>query len=71
MPLQIVLRNLLVINQVDASTIADASDMAEKEGLKELLKYSLIIVASLPIMCVYPFVQKYFVKGVMIGSIKG
>ena len=42
-----------------------------KQGLEDLLKYSLIIVASVPVLIIYPFVQKYFVKGVMIGSIKG
>ena len=42
-----------------------------KEGLAELLKYSLIVVASVPVLIIYPFVQKYFLKGVMIGSIKG
>ena len=42
-----------------------------RQGLAELLKYSLIVVATAPIMCIYPFVQKYFVQGVMIGSLKG
>ncbi len=70
-PLQIFLRNILVINQVDSSMIEDVRDIAERQGLTELLKYSLIIVASLPVMLAYPFVQKYFVKGVMVGSIKG
>ena len=40
-------------------------------GLADLLKYSLIVIATLPMMCIYPFVQKFFIKGVMIGSIKG
>ena len=40
-------------------------------GLRELLKFSLIVVASVPVLMMYPFVQKYFVRGVMIGSIKG
>ena len=44
---------------------------AAKEGLAELLKYSLIVVAMLPVMIIYPFVQKHFVKGVMIGAVKG
>ena len=42
-----------------------------KAALAEVLKYSLIIVASLPVLVVYPFVQKYFMKGVMLGSVKG
>ena len=40
-------------------------------GLADLLKYSTIVVASLPVLCIYPFVQKYFVKGVMVGAVKG
>jgi len=70
-PLQIVLRDILIQNQVDASTITDPETMTRKQGLADLLKYSVIIVASLPVWIVYPFVQKHFVKGVMIGSIKG
>lgn len=70
-PLQIVLRDILIQNQIDPASITDTEDMTRKQGLADLLKYSIIIVASLPIWLVYPFVQKYFVKGVMIGSIKG
>ena len=51
--------------------LRDAELMEKSEGLKQLLKYSLIVVSSLPVLCIYPFVQKYFVKGVMIGSVKG
>ena len=40
-------------------------------GMADLMKYALIVVASAPIMCIYPFIQKYFVQGVMIGSLKG
>lgn len=71
MPLQVVLRDILLANQVDPSSIVDAASMAAREGLADLLKYSTIIVASLPVWCLYPFVQKYFVKGVMVGAIKG
>ena len=70
-PLQIILRDILVLNSIDASLIDDPELMAAKQGLADLLKYSLIIVASLPVWCVYTFVQKFFVKGVMIGAIKG
>ncbi len=72
-PLQIVLRNILVLNQVDYSMMENISleEITAREGLAELLKFSLIIVASLPVLMLYPFVQKYFVKGVMIGSLKG
>ena len=44
---------------------------AQKAGLADLLQYSLIVVSTAPILCIYPFVQKYFIKGVMIGSVKG
>lgn len=70
-PLQIVLRNILILNTVDASMISNANQMLAQQGLKDLLKYSLIVVASGPVLIIYPFVQKYFVKGVMIGSLKG
>ncbi|MDQ8737637.1 carbohydrate ABC transporter permease [Paenibacillus sp. LHD-38] len=70
-PLQIVLRNVLILNSVDASMIANANQMLAQQGLKDLLKYSLIVIASGPVLIIYPFVQKYFVKGVMIGSLKG
>jgi multiple sugar transport system permease protein/putative aldouronate transport system permease protein len=70
-PLQIVLRDILIMNQIDASMVVDPEELAAKEGMAELLKYSLIIVASVPVLCLYPFVQRYFVKGVMIGAIKG
>lgn len=69
-PLQIILREILVVNQVNADMISDEA-MEAKEGLSELLKYSLIVVSVIPVMIIYPFVQKHFVKGVMIGSVKG
>lgn len=70
-PLQLVLREILIRNQQNASMVKDAALLEKSEGLKQLLKYSLIVVSSLPVLCIYPFVQKYFVKGVMIGSVKG
>ncbi len=70
-PLQVVLRNILIMNQVDPSMIVDAKELAMRQGLINLLKYAIIVVASLPLLILYPFVQKYFVKGIMIGSIKG
>jgi len=71
LPLQIYLREILILNQINAEMTYDPEILVMKQGLADLLKYSLIIVASLPIWCAYPFVQKYFVKGIMIGSIKG
>lgn len=71
MPLQIILRDILLLNQIDYTMLTDASAIAAQRGLTDLLKYSTIVVASLPVLCIYPFVQKYFVKGVMIGAVKG
>ncbi|MGO4276859.1 carbohydrate ABC transporter permease, partial [Paenibacillus sp. TAF58] len=51
--------------------IKDVRELAERQGLKELLKYSLIVVASAPVLILYPFVQRHFVKGLLIGSLKG
>jgi putative aldouronate transport system permease protein len=70
-PLQIVLRNILILNTVDTTAMKDASEMIAREGLRDLLKFSLIVVASAPVLAIYPFVQKHFVKGIMIGSLKG
>lgn len=70
-PLQIFLRDILISNKVDASMVIIDDGAVTKEGLAELLKYSLIVVAMLPVMVIYPFVQKHFVKGVMIGAVKG
>lgn len=70
-PLQIILRNILLMNSVDASMIGDASSMDERQRLADMLKYVLIIISCVPMFVVYPFVQKYFVKGVMIGAVKG
>ncbi|MDB5083169.1 MAG: Inner rane transporter permease protein ycjP [Bacilli bacterium] len=69
-PLQMFLRDILLMNSSSDLTM-NVADESMRLYLNELLKYSLIIVASLPLMIIYPFVQKYFVKGVMIGSIKG
>lgn len=70
-PLQLILRDILVQNEVKIDMLGDVKSAAARQGLRELLKYSLIVVSSVPLLLVYPFVQKFFVKGVMIGSIKG
>ena len=72
-PLQIILRNILIQNTVDYTSLSavDVTSLTEKQYLSELLKYSLIIVSSIPLLVVYPFIQKYFIKGIMVGSIKG
>lgn len=70
-PLQLILRDILVANTIDPSLLEDAKTMAAKAGLRDLLKFALIVVASGPVLAIYPFVQKYFVKGLLIGAIKG
>ena len=69
-PLQVFLREILVMNQITAD-IVDPETAIAMQGMADLLKYSLIVVSSAPILCIYPFFQRYFVKGVMIGSLKG
>ncbi len=70
-PLQLILRDILIANTIDPNLLEDAKTMAAKAGLRDLLKFALIIVASGPVLLIYPFVQKYFVKGLMIGAVKG
>ena len=69
-PLQIILRNILLLGQTEQMGTNDIG-MAEKIKMSEAIKYSAIVVSSIPMLIIYPFVQKYFVKGVMIGAIKG
>lgn len=71
LPLQIILRNILIMSQYSTDMVADVQSEIAMQGLEALLKYSLIVVGSAPIIALYPFVQKYFVQGVMIGSVKG
>lgn len=69
-PLQLVLRQIVLQNQIlDLQGVEGAMDADKMTG--ESIKYAVVMVATVPILCVYPFVQKYFVKGVMVGSIKG
>ena len=70
-PLQVVLRNILLKNVLSENMITDFGGAATYSHTAEIIKYGLIIVSSIPMLAVYPFVQKHFVKGVMIGSIKG
>lgn len=70
--LQVFLREILLLNQnIDLETIEDPAVVALKLQMAQVMKYSLIVVASVPLLIAYPFVQKFFVKGVMIGSVKG
>lgn len=70
-PLQLILREILIANDT-ASTATQSGELAGNADLyKQLVKYCTIMVATVPVLCFYPFIMKYFEKGVMIGSIKG
>jgi len=68
-PLQLVLRQILIMNDTDS--MLQGVGAGDKEQVGESIKYAVIVIATLPILCVYPFIQKYFVTGVMIGAVKG
>lgn len=70
-PLQLILRNILVMNEVGMDSFQNMEYAAKMAGMNDLLKFSLIVVSSLPVLVIYPFVQRYFVKGIMLGSLKG
>jgi putative aldouronate transport system permease protein len=69
MPLQIVLRNLLL--QYRFLETGSSSNSTEIQRIADAMKYAIIIISTAPVMCFYPFIQKYFAKGVMIGAVKG
>lgn len=71
MPLQAVLRDLLILNTVTNELPIDASETVDRMMRADQLKYCVIIISTVPMMILYPFIQKHFTKGVMIGSIKG
>ncbi|MBQ4515918.1 MAG: carbohydrate ABC transporter permease [Clostridia bacterium] len=66
MPLQVILREILILNSTDSMSRSDSS-----YNIGETIKYSTIVVSTLPILCIYPFLQKYFANGVMVGAVKG
>lgn len=70
-PLQLILREVLLKNEMSAMTGGSSDSLGEQQLLTESLKYAVIVVASLPVLMLYPMLQKYFVKGVMVGAIKG
>lgn len=70
-PLQLVLRDILIQNQIKASDFSNMERYMRLRNVLEVMKYSTIVVASLPVLIAFPFVQKHFAKGVMIGSLKG
>lgn len=63
------LRQILIENSTDA--MSAGTGLGDKERVAETIKYAVIIISTLPILCIYPFIQKYFTKGVMIGAVKG
>jgi len=66
-----VLRSILIQNTPSDEMMADLDTAASRQLLAETIKYALIVVATAPIIAVYPFLQKYFVKGIMVGAVKG
>ncbi|PWW36213.1 MULTISPECIES: carbohydrate ABC transporter permease [Paenibacillus] len=68
-PLQLILRSILILNNGTGNI--DAGEMVKMQQMAELMKFSLIVMASLPVLVIYPFVQRYFVQGMLIGSVKG
>ena len=72
LPLQSFLRDLLLSSKLQEDMESMDPAMAQAQAqLAQTMKYSVIIAASVPVLCLYPFIQKYFVKGVMIGAVKG
>ena len=69
MPIQNILRAILLAN--DTMLNQGAANMDDMNTYAETIKYAVIIISTIPILCVYPFLQKYFVKGVMVGAVKG
>ncbi|AKG33588.1 carbohydrate ABC transporter permease [Paenibacillus durus] len=70
-PLQLILRNILIQNQPSGDMLTDITTLVAQQKVTELIKFGVIIVAALPLLTLYPLLQRYFVKGVMIGSVKG
>lgn len=73
LPLQIILRNFLIVEDMNGASISSMTmdEYMDKLYLKNLYQYSLIVIASTPVMLLYPFIQKHFVTGIMLGSLKG
>lgn len=70
-PLQLIIREILIQNNMDDMMMVGAEDLARQQLLAESIKYAVVVVASVPVLMLYPILQKYFVKGIMIGAIKG
>lgn len=70
-PLQLILRDILIASQMLVSDVTDMETIGEAQRIAESIKYAVIIVSTVPVLIMYPFLQQYFVKGIMIGSVKG
>ena len=70
-PLQLILREILNASKVDLTQITDPAVIEKMAGMADVMKYALIVVSTVPMLILYPFIQKFFTKGVMIGSLKG
>ncbi len=70
-PLQLVLRTILIQNNASGQMASAAYEGSQNEAYRRLMKYSTVVISIVPIMCIYPFIQRYFTQGVMIGAIKG
>jgi len=70
-PLQIILRNILIQSEISAEMLTDIAVMERAQGVKDLIKFAVIVVSSTPMLIIYPFVQKYFIRGIMVGALKG
>lgn len=68
-PLQLILREVL-IGATQTQLLSDVADDSVRPGLEQLVKYATVMIATLPVLCIYPFLQKYFVKGMMVGAVK-
>ena len=68
-PIQLILREILINN--DTASMTQGSSAGDQQSIGESVKYAVVVVATVPILCAYPFLQKYFVKGAMIGAVKG
>ncbi|MBQ7485099.1 MAG: carbohydrate ABC transporter permease [Oscillospiraceae bacterium] len=70
-PLQLILRRILEASQMDATMVSDADMANQMAQVGDVLKYGLIVVSTVPMLCLFPFVQKFFNKGLMMGALKG
>jgi putative aldouronate transport system permease protein len=71
MPLQVELRSILINMDMASDILADTDDIVEQQKISDMVRYGVIIIASVPMLVLYPFLQRYLIKGVMIGSVKG